>query len=797
MSAYRIFRGSTEKIVGILVVLGFCLFSGCDTHAPRAGADNYLEQYEASFKAAVQALEKDIAAGSEPDTGRLTLGLLYFRRGDLERAIGAFGASAHPDARKYLAQALYRAQDFTEAYKAFQDLVDPDDESRFYLGLTCERLNLFDQALQAYRAIQDPAYRAKALERIHAIERTASAGHIQELDPAVAALIASAPTAAEHPQAGALILLSEETIEVTADNKELTRLRYIIKILNERGKEKFAEMPTSYDSTFEKVILEYARTITPDGRVLEVGSRHIRDVSKYMNFPLYSNARVQIISFPEIAEGSTIEYAVRIERNQLINKDDFVSGNSLQTSEPVISATFDLAVASGKEVFIKPLNEAYNDFKADLTPRVEKSAEKTVYRWRFANIPQIIPEPSMPASTEINPSLVFSTFKDWEQVYRWWWGLAQDKIQADQAIKNKVRDLTRATASDEEKARALYHFCAREIRYVAVEYGQAGYEPHQAADIFRNKYGDCKDQAILLVTMMREAGLAAWPVLIGTKDGYNLDPGFPAMLFNHAIAAVSLEGRLVFLDPTAETCSFGDLPSGDQGRNVLVVRPDGYSIEHIPLFPAQHNRVRQQTDITLKADESIAASKHIQSFGLYDQFQRYWLLYTVPELVRDQLAAKAQEASIGAQLDDYSADNLADLNKPVTLRYSFRGTEYFTTAGALRIMPQLASVDTSLVAKEKRRYPIEFGFLDTRQVRINLRLPPGFVIQYKPEDIAQDSPWFSFAASYRQDGRQLIFSQEVIVKQPVVSVSEYRQFKAFMERLAKLVKQRVVLEKKK
>jgi tetratricopeptide (TPR) repeat protein len=798
MTSNRIFRTPTQQFATLIFAAGFVLSAGCNAPSPSPGrVDSYIEQYEASYRAAVRALEQSIARGVDSDNQRLKLGLLYFKRGDFDRAIETLRLSGHADARKYLAQALYRAQDFTEAYKSFQDLPDPDDESRYYLGMTCERLNLFDQALKTYRAIRDPAYRNKALDRINTIERTASSARIQEIDAAVAALITSAPSQADYPQAGALILLSEETTEITVDNRELTRLHYIIKILNERGKEKFAEMPTSYDSTYEKVTLEYARTVTPDGRVLEVGSRHIRDMSKYMNFPLYSNARVQIISFPELVEGSTIEYAVRIERNQLINKEDFVSGNSLQTSEPVVSPTYDLVVPAGRKIFLKPINQVYNDFGAQISPRIENAAGKTSYRWRFKNIPQIIPEPNMPASTEINPAFIFSTFKDWRQVYEWWWSLAQDKIKADGSIKARVKELTKAAASEEEKARAIYHFCAREIRYVAVEYGQAGYEPHQAADIFQNKYGDCKDQAILLVTMLREAGLAAWPVLIGTKDGYNLDPDFPAMLFNHAIAVVSLNDRLFFLDPTAETCSFGDLPSGDQDRTVMVIRPDGYSIERTPLFTAAHNRVRQETDITLSADESIKAHKRIQSFGVYDQFQRYWLLYTVPELVKDHLAAKAQEASIGAQLQTYAADNVNDLNKPVALRYSFSGPEYLTAAGALRIMPQLANVDTGLVSKEKRRYPIEFDFLDMRQALVTFHLPAGFVIQHKPADITQDSPWLSFTASYRQQGRQLVFSQEVITKKPVVPVEEYPQFKAFMEGLAKMVKQRVVLEKKK
>jgi transglutaminase-like putative cysteine protease len=211
--------------------------------------------------------------------------------------------------------------------------------------------------------------------------------------------------------------------------------------------------------------------------------------------------------------------------------------------------------------------------------------------------------------------MLISTFNGWQDVYNWWWSLASGKIKADSAIKNKVKELMRNKASDEEKIRAIYNFCAQKIRYVAVEYGQAGYEPHFAADIFKNKYGDCKDQAILLVTLLKEAGFIARPVLIATKEYYNLNVDFPSLLFNHCIAAVCLKDKLIFLDPTAQTCSFGDLPPDDQGRKVLVFNEDKYEIQETPLYPPNHNLIKQQLKIKLNKDESIQAQKINFTFG--------------------------------------------------------------------------------------------------------------------------------------------------------------------------------------
>ncbi|MFH1202380.1 MAG: DUF3857 domain-containing protein, partial [Candidatus Omnitrophota bacterium] len=598
-----------------------------------------------------------------------------------------------------------------------------------------------------------------------------------------------------YPQAGALVLSCDEKIEVLPNNTQVSTMHYIVKILNERGKEDFAESHIEYDSTYEKIELEYARTIRPDGIVVEVGKRHIRDVSRYLNFPLYSNARVYIISFPEIAEGAVVEYKVKIYRSQLINKKDFVLSYALQAQEPVIIANLSLTLPRERNVYIKTINSQYNNFGADLKPGIEKKDKELVYRWQFKDLPQIMPEPSMPPESQINPAIILSTFKSWQEIYNWWWKLAQGKIKADSAIKDKVRELTGNKDSQEEKARAIYNFCAQKIRYVAVEYGQAGYEPHQAEDIFRNKYGDCKDQAILLVTMLKEAGFWACPVLIATKEYYNLTEDFPAVLFNHCIAALSFKGQTIFLDPTAQTCPFGDLPVDDQGRKVLLFQESGYKIQDTPNYPARHNLISQRLRIIVSPEESVSGEKTTSTYGMYDQAQRFWLLYTPPQLIEETLKEKIQEFSIGARLGSYEIKNMDTLGEPITLKYNFSGPEYFTAAGPLRIMPQLVSLDTGLVAKEERRYPIDLALLDIKETIFEIEIPANFAIKYIPESLNADSQWVNFKVEYSRDANKIISRQKTELKKSLIPREDYAAFKSFSEGLAKKIKQRIILER--
>jgi len=791
-------KNQRSKVWIIPLIIGFWALGILISHAEDAGLENAesaVQQSQEYYQKAVDIYKDLIKRGKDLNELHLKLGSLYYNQGDFKAAIDEFKKSLNEEAKKLLAISYYRLGDFTDAIDAFNKNKLLDDESRFYLGMTAEKLNLFDKALDVYKKIKDKKYLDAALERINSIEKQVNLLRINELDASVAKIIANSPREEEYPQAGALVLLADENIEVTPQNTMVSQMHYVVKILNERGKENFSESQIEYDSTFEKVEIEYARTIKPDGTVADVGSRHIRDVSKYLNFPLYSNARVRIISFPEITEGAVIEYKVRVYRNELINKKDFVLSYQVQAAEPVIKATFRVSLPKERQLNLKILNEKYNNFGANLKPEIDKDG-LAVYTWQFEKIPQIIPESNMPPVVEINPTMAISTFFSWEEIYKWWWSLAENKIKADAAIKNKISELVRNKKSGLEKIKAIYNFCAKEIRYVAVEYGQAGYEPHKAEDIFKNKYGDCKDQAILLVTMLREAGFKANPVLISTKDYYNLNEDFPSMLFNHTIAMVDIDGRNVFMDATADTCSFDDLPSADQARQVLVFNQDGYKILPTPLYPAEHNLLRQSLFIDVNPQESIKGKRLVLSYGVYDQAQRYWLLYTPPELVGEALKEKIQGVSIGAKLIKYDANNLNDLNTPVILEYYFSGEEYFTNAGDLRIMPQLANLDTTLIAKDKRKYALDFEILDYKEANFEVAIPANFVVKYMPESIIEDSPWLKASVEYSQAGNKIFLKQKTILKKKTIAESEYPAFKVFFEGLAKKIKQRVVLEKK-
>lgn len=767
------------------------MLSGCFNQS----AEVYQNKSKYYYELAEKAYLDSIKSGKDLNRTYFQLGKLYYSHGDFYLATENLAKSDLEQAHELLAICYYKSGEYTKSLSVFDRLKEPfSQEVLYYFALACEKLNLFDRAIGLYEKINAQDFVDLAKDRVNALNSTRGAAASKDFIGLFD--LGRNYSAQDYPQAGALILKVDEEMVVSGDDSAVSYSHIAAKILNERGKKDFSEIEIEYDSTDEEVELEFARVIKSDGSVLMVGQKNIRDVSKYLNFPLYSNARVRIISMPEIAEGAIVEYKAIIKKHKLIDKDKFAINYFFQENEPILNCRFHLIVPKDKKINIRDANLQYASSSFNFVPIVKEDKASVGYLWEFSDINQFLPESDMVPQSWVNPLVMISRFDSWDEIYNWWWKLAKDKISANKDIKEKVKELTDGVANDYDKARRIAEFCIEKIRYVAVEYGQAGYEPHKAEDIFQNKYGDCKDQTILLVTMMRSAGLKAWPVIIGTKDLPEVPKDFPTMLFNHVICAVEIKGEVIFIDPTAETCSFQDLPEDDHDRLVLIIKEDGLVLSRTPIFKSEKNRLELDSDFKINKDESIKVKKVLSSFGQFDQAQRYWLKYTPPQLIKETIEERIQSTSIGSKLIDYKIENLDSLDKPIKLSYVFEGAHYLTKSGSARIFPAFSRVDTSIVAKDVRRFPIDLGLPRVEEMQILVEIPRNFNIKYIPDNVVSDTKWFFFENKHEIKDNTLVFKEKKINKVSVVELEDYKYFKDAMERLAKSIDQRLIIEEK-
>src|SRR5205823_9470712 len=149
------------------------------------------------------------------------------------------------------------------------------------------------------------------------------------------------------------------------------------------------------------------------------------------------------------------------------------------------------------------------------------------------------------------------------------------------------------------KIKSVAKFVQEDIRYVAIELGIGGWQPHPASDVFTHRYGDCKDKATLMSSMLSAIGVESYYVVINTERG-SITGDTPAHNgFDHAILAIKLPegvndssllatyqhpklGKLLLFDPTNELTPFGQIGGYLQDNYGLLVAPDGGELVELP-----------------------------------------------------------------------------------------------------------------------------------------------------------------------------------------------------------------------
>jgi len=781
---------SLSKLIVIILLFGL---PGC-TQASRESSQSVigLEELKNSYQELVAQQRQLLELNPDDLSLRLKLAKVYYDFKDYSQVRETLENIDDREAKIILVKALVKAKEYDHAIEIFEQLkpIPKDNEYLYLYGQVLEEKNLFPKALKIYKKVGAP-FKNKAIEKVKLIK--------VRVDDKIPQEVVAVSGQAEEFLKGledeaAIYLLVDERIEIKSDNTSVSTVHVIEKILQERGKS-LAEVEMGYDSTYERIELEYARTITQDSKVIYAGGESIRDVSRYLNFPLYSNSRAFIVSMPSVEVGSLIEYKMKIHSSKLINEDDFSFAYRLREKYPVFKAKIDLITPSNRDVNFKFLNKEYAE-GINLEPKVVEKKGKKIYSWRFDKIESIIPEFSMPNVPYINPSILVSSFSSWDEIHKWWKSLYKDKLKLNKEVKDFVKKLIKDATTDYDKAKKLCEFVARDIRYVAIEYGESGHEPHYANEVFRNKYGDCKDQAILLAAMLKYAGLKGYPLLIPTRGTYPMSEDFPAVIFNHAICAVELEGKLIFMDPTAETTAFEYIPLSDQDRTVLVFADEAWRIAKTNTI--EDNELTYKMDIVINQDESAAITRGVSTQGFYSSSYRWYLKYTHPAIIKEEIQQKMMQISSLSKLIDYQISDIDDFDITPALTYRFETEEFLNPARDLRIVPVLDQIhlDHGLISKEERKYPIDFDGIYTIRANINIALPKNLKVKYLPLSTTLDNSWFSLEVSYREKSNSIIFNQAFRVKERFVEREDYDDFKGHLKKALYLLREEIILEKK-
>jgi transglutaminase-like putative cysteine protease len=360
------------------------------------------------------------------------------------------------------------------------------------------------------------------------------------------------------------------------------------------------------------------------------------------------------------------------------------------------------------------------------------------------------------AAMSVTPRVQLTSFGSWPEVATW----AADLYRSSDPpaeLREVAQQIASTQGHRDAQVLAALQWVQREIRYFAVHLDEHTLRPHGLEEILRRRYGDCKDQAALLVALLRELGVAAVPVLVDATTPGSAWGSLPSPApFDH-VTVMLLEDSS-FLDPTlapSPAASLDELwiPRYLVGLPALA----GSDLVEIPGTSSFEGEVVATARYRIARDRSFTLEVVTTQSGRLATEQRE-LLQDGPEALAEQYLAWYAQPGLELTAEPLEVDDPGP-GQPLTLRERYRATP--TTSEAFRALPlELSSLLP--VPADDRALALLLPLPRRHRERVEIETPRGWT--FAPIDADVSNPWFRFRATSttRSQGLDVDYELELV-----------------------------------
>lgn len=589
----------------------------------------------------------------------------------------------------------------------------------------------------------------------------------------------------------------EWRINIKNVGKATIKHKYAITILNANGDE-FAYYTNSYNK------LQSLQDITGHlydaaGKELKkVKKKDIQDVSLDDDMSLMTDDRIKHHAFYNKTYPYTIEYE---------DEQDFDGIFFLPHWQPMGDEKY--AVQQSSFIVEMPADYKlrYKQFNYSKEVAITSQGKTNLYKWEIQNQPAILWEPFMPRFAEVTTSVFIapSSFEvggykgemdSWQALGKFITSLNANRDQLPDNIKKEIHQLADGITNKEEKIKALYTYMQKNTRYISIQMGIGSWQPFDAKYVATKRYGDCKALSNYMVSILKEAGIAANYVLINAGERKKgLWEDFPSPYFNHAIMCVPNGKDTMWLECTSQTQSAGFMGSFTGNRKALLIDEDGGHVVKTPTYTSVDNVEIRKVAASLDEAGNLIAEVNTHFTGIEQELQHSIIHDFTEEQRKKYLNSVINLPTYNMEKSEYkeTKGKLPAIDEYLKITSS----NYAAVTGKrLFITPNIFNKNGTRFSLEKERkfdieYPHAFKNIDS----ISIALQQGYKAESMPKDIKLNNKFGSYSITFKMDDNKLIVirTEERIAAR--FSKNEYKELASFYETMYKADRSKVVLVK--
>ncbi|MGF6244086.1 MULTISPECIES: DUF3857 domain-containing transglutaminase family protein [Paraburkholderia] len=580
-----------------------------------------------------------------------------------------------------------------------------------------------------------------------------------------------------------------QTYTVNADGSYSKLDSMTLHVNNEAGVARVAQQYIWFNRNMADVQIIEAYTTGADGVRHDVQPDEIRDVQEARSFdaPMFQDIQEKVIVFPAVEPGSRVHLTYRKTQ-----KVPIVAGEFSDFTPPDLAPTHNFRLIYDLPAD-KPLYADARGFTVE-PPVTHDGRTRYEFRYDRAHFSRL--EHGSVAYVSYGDRLMVSTFADYAAFAATYRASAADPSAHDAALVQLAQSVAAHQSSPRAKAKALYDWVRRNVRYVAINVGRGAVVPHPASAILADRYGDCKDHVALYGALLDAVGIRNEPALISSGTIYTL-PSVPGYgVINHVITW--LPDLQMYADSTASNVEFGFLPSTDMDRPALLV--DQGKLAQTPATATMAHR--SELSITVAPDGSASFVYQVQASGWPAEQGRAMLRMQTPAQREESIQAELRSANLNGTAT-LSTSDLAATDGPLTI--TMKGTlESLVVPGTAASIPALTSFAGGFSAdaqywlgERQRTQPFVCRNLELHE-HARISLPPNFSVLDMPEATQAQDRFIDFHSQYRFDPLTNIVTMTrdgvTHFDSEVCTPDEFAQMRPTIERVGRDVRAEVIVK---
>ena len=611
----------------------------------------------------------------------------------------------------------------------------------------------------------------------------------------------------EYPaDSTALVLLDQTRLTVAPDGTAVENHRHVVRILRPNGRDEgMVFVPFDHDT---KILSLAVWSVGADGHEYAVKENEFREIGYPGQGNFFADLHAKLVAPPARDPGSVVAYECSQRREPYLHEKTWF----MQSDVPSMNQTFTLELPAGY---------AYKAVWAHQASVAPIDLEKQHYRWVEPYVaPVDLQDVSMhPAMFALAGRMTVaygpagSDLGTWKGLGQWYEQLSRDRLSPSPELAAKASELTAGKTDFYAKTEAVSEYVQKQIRYFVIEMGIGGLQPHAAADIYRNRYGDCKDKATLLSAMLATQGIHAALMMVDHRRGV-VDADAPSIVGDHMIAAIELpkgydskrlhsvfvakSGRhyLIF-DPTSEHTPFGQLEHNLQGGYGVLFEGPESQVVHIPVLDPTLNFVKRSGTFSLANDGRLEGEVTESRFG--DLAEQSRELYAAGEQKeqRNQMNRRLGEDLTGFAVTDPKVENATSLNKDFTTTFNLTADRFARTMGPLLLVrPRVFGSIGMRIDHKARVLPIDLRETRTERDDFSIKLPTDYVLDEIPEPVKLDVGFATYESKSTVENGTLHYSRTLTVREVSLPVERYADLKRLAIAIETDEQNNAVLKKK-